>query len=187
MRKIGSEEDTEKKKKRNMSILGVFLLAILVLGTVGYGFLAGPGQNSIGNTQELEEGVVTNLGQAWAVRLGEQTFQFSNSLESTQNISVNITSSLQDFTGQPLYIDSTNTAANTEIAQVLGRFASRMQEACLDSCPNRNVPEKNCTSNMIIWRDNIKPRIYQEEKCIFIEGDLQAADAFLYEILGLKQ
>jgi hypothetical protein len=188
MRRIESENDKEKRKKRTMLIISLFMLATLVLGTVGYGFLAGPGayQDNSNADNDLAEGTLVNVGNQWALNLDGQTFLFSNSPESVKEIPVDITFHLYSFSNAPLYIDSENQAVNLELTSTMQRLTSRMQEACLDSCPDRNVPEKTCEDNIIIWKDSTENKVYQEENCIFIEGDLLAVDAFLYKILGYE-
>ena len=184
MRKIGSEKDIERKKKRIVSIFAVFMLAVLIGGTVGYGFLFNPGTTPNDNTN-IEEGTVINVGNQWAANIQGQTFYFSNSPESVKNISVNTSSDLYTYGGKTLYISSNNSAVINEIGLTLGRYASRIQEACYGPC-SENLPEKNCSDNLIIWQDNPLNKVYQEESCIFIEGDLRAVDAFLYDIFGLN-
>ena len=71
------------------------------------------------------------------------------------------------------------------ITNNLGRYASRIQEACYGEC-ERDFPEKDCSENLIVFKEMEERKIYQEEKCIFIEGDLLSVDAFLYKIMGFS-
>jgi hypothetical protein len=182
MRKIISEAEKEKKRKRNTFIISTILLAILV-----FSLLAGYG--SLGGTESSEnpsqKGVI-NVGDRWALTFNGQEFYFSNSPEDVRNISVPLLLTLNDFAGSPLYVASDNAAVKSEIDTTLGRFASRIpQEACYGPC-DKDLPEKDCTSdNFIVWKDSLEDNIYQEEKCIFIEGDLRTVDAFLYKMFGV--
>jgi hypothetical protein len=38
---------------------------------------------------------------------------------------------------------------------------------------------------MIVWQKGAENKVYQKDNCVFIEGDMKAADAFLYKIFGL--
>jgi len=91
---------------------------------------------------------------------------------------------LNDYAGLPLYIDSDVDSVSSEVVLTLGRFASRVQGACYGECET-DLPEKDCSENLIIIRDSLENRVYQEEKCVFIEGDVATADAFLFRVLGL--
>jgi regulator of sigma D len=60
-----------------------------------------------------------------------------------------------------------------------------MQEACYGSC-ERNLPEKNCTENIIIFKDSKENSVTQQDKCVFIEGDLRTVDAYIYKLFELS-
>ena len=98
MRNIGSEKEIEQKRKRNVQIIGVFILAVLVFGTVGFGFLSGSGESS-GNdnsqntdNENLANGQVSEVGGRWAANVNGQVLYFTNSPESVNNVSVLIDS-----------------------------------------------------------------------------------------------
>jgi len=189
MRKIGSEREMEKKRKRNVQVIGIFILVVLVLGTIGYGFLSGPGGEVNVNSQNtgeenLANGQVIETGGRWTANMNGQVLYFTNSPESVKNVSVLIDFEISSLTGKQVYIDSDNSAIASEIAINLGKYAGKISEACYGSC-ERDLPEKNCTENLIVWRDKLENRVYQEENCIFIEGNLKAVDAFLYKVFGL--
>jgi len=186
MRRIGSEKEIEYKRKRNMIIISVAMLGLLIFGTVGYAFIASPttyDQTDPTTTPLSTEPV--NLGDRWAVPFEGQTFYLKNSPESTKNISVNTTIILDDYVGKMLYLDSTNTLAEQEIIGVLGRYISRAQKACQGPC-EADLPEKDCTENIIVFEENTENKVYQDEKCIFVEGDILTLDAFLYRLMKLN-
>lgn len=175
MRKIGSEHEIERKKKRNVLVISLFILFVLVLGTIGYGFLSAPSTPSTNSQQ-------TNSANTYTIN-SQQIF-FTYSKEEVSSIPVDITASLFSFSGKPLYLASENQALNFEIASTLGRFSSRAQEVCYGTC-EKDLPEKDCSENLIVWTDSLENNVYQQENCIFIEGDLKAADAFLYKIFDI--
>jgi hypothetical protein len=187
MRKIGSQKEAEEKRKRNTLILSVLMLLVLVGGTAGYAFISNPGSENSNTPLEDNDGssIARFVGNRWIVTVDGMDLSFANSPESVANISVDTTSTITNYKGLSLYVVSDNNAINAEIASVLGNYASRVQKACYGPC-EEDLPEKDCSENLIIWRDNPQNRVYQEENCIFIEGDLRAVDAFLYKILGIQ-
>ena len=115
-----------------------------------------------------------------AIIIGDSKVYLSNSRDEAKNTTVEISANLGEYSNQPLYLDvNGNSAVIQEIGSSLGRYSSRIQEACYGKC-DRDVAEKTCDENIIIWKDSIQNKIYQEGKCIFIEGDLRAVDAFIY-------
>lgn len=186
MRKIQSPQEIEKRKKRNMVLLSVFMLAVLVFGTVEYGFASNRGGTQDNGTEgNAAESGLTSVGDQWALNFQGQVIYFTNSLDSTRNTTLNTSKTLSGYSRAPLYISSDNPSITNELRLSLGRFTPRLQEACYLSCPEKDLPEKNCTDNLIIWKDSFENRVYEEENCVFIEGDLRAVDAFLYELFGV--
>jgi hypothetical protein len=185
MRKLGSEKNAEEKRKRNTLILSIFMLVVLVGGTAGYAFITNP---SSGDPQNPGDGTGESLarlvGNRWVVTLNGVDFSFANSPESVTDIPLDTTVSITTYQGRSLYLASDNNAINTEIATTLGNYASRVQGACYGPCED-DLPEKDCSENLIIWIDSPQNRVYQEDSCVFIEGDLRAVDAFLYDVLGI--
>lgn len=179
MRKIGSDKEDERKRKRNVLLISLFILFVLLIGTIGYGFLS---KTDYANQDETSQ-KIRYTGSSWIVNINGQDYQFSNSPDSVSNISVNIDGNLASYVSSPLYIASDNNAVNVEIYSALNRHISRIQNACYGPC-EKDLPEKDCTENLIVWKDSPENKVFQTDKCIFIEGDLAAVDAFLYKFLG---
>ena len=184
MRKISSERDSERRKRRNTLILSLLMLLVLVFGTAGYAF-SSSSRTSSQDGITSGGGEVVFTGSRWRATVDGQDFYFINSPESVENISVDTSVFLSTYAGSPLYLVSDNNAVNVEIASVLEGYASRVQESCYGPC-DKDLPEKNCTENLIIWEDSTENRVYQEENCVFIKGDLRTVDAFLYNLLGFN-
>ena len=179
MRKILSEKESEKKRKTNTLLLSIVMLAVLLVGTIGYGFMSSTRtpKNNDGETNSS----IRNVGGRWEINYNNNLFYLDNSLEEVKNISVTSYSTLSSLAKSTLYISSDNDAVFSELYSVLGRYA-KTQKACYGPC-EEDLPEKNCTDNLIVWKDSAENKVSQEGKCIFIEGDLRAADAFIYKLL----
>ena len=187
MRKIKSEEDIKRGKKRVKIIVGAVLVFLMVFSTAGFALYGQSDSNSgaIGSSNPGDPGFGSNYnGQYWVYQIGGQEFYFTNVRELTQNIPVEIQTTLQDYTGSNIFVDSDDREVLNEISISLGRYTQRLQEACYGSC-EENLPEKDCTENLIVFSESENSRVYQEDKCVFIEGDLTSVDAFLYRILGI--
>jgi len=181
MRKIISKEDKEKKDKKNQLIIGSILMFILIFGTIGYAFNR---DSNNGNNQNIEyNGIefIKNNGK-WYFELNKVYSTTYNPEEI--NISFNIEKKLNDYKNKPLYLVGGNDEARYELLSNLNGIYSRYQDACLEDC-EEDFPIKNCSDNIIIFQkgDN---KIYQEDNCVFIQGDeIKSADAFLFKILDI--
>ena len=180
MRPIEVEGIREKKRKRNNLILGIFLVIILLGSTLGYAvslWTDSPGQ--------LTNDDIYFDGSRWIVSKNGQMFAFSHSPEETVNVSYSVQKTLVDFTGKPVFIASESDLIVGEISQVFYPYAQRVQRACYETC-SLDLPEKDCTENLIVWKISENNIVYQQDNCIFIEGNTLAVDAFLYRILGVN-
>ena len=178
MRKIGTEAEIERKRKRNILVLSVFMLFVLVVGTFGYGFITG----TRGSPQEQETSTINLVGGKWEIKSNGQLFYLSIHPAQVEGIPVEITST--NYAASPLYIIAENQEVYLELSSTLNRFAPQIQPACYGPC-EADLPEKTCEDSLIVWRDSLENKVYQEQNCIFIEGDMKAVDAFLYRLLGL--
>lgn len=185
MRPLETAEIIHKREMRRKRIIGISIIALLVLSTAGFalnGLGTGIGGN---NNQEVPEGEAFYNGQYWVYTSSGQQFYFTHKKEEANFDASGIQKSFADFAGKKLYIDSENVQALNEISVNLGRFANDAQEACYGGC-ERDLPEKDCSENLISFKDSQVESIREQEKCVFIEGNLKALDAFLYRALGLN-
>lgn len=184
MREIGSEEQIKKKSRRNAVIISIFMLGIMVISSAGYAFITGVenNQDSGENNEKIQR-----VGDYWIFDFQGQTIRLSNAPEDVKNISVSLSSqiNIEKYKAKPLYIASENNGVAYEIASSLGNFAPRAQYACYGNC-TKDLPSKDCYDNLIVWRESELNRVYQENSCVFIDGDLKAADAFLYKMFGMN-
>ena len=177
MRKLETQESKNRKDKRNRLIIGVILIGLMLLSTAGYAFFSsGYDSNSQTGTGDQQFN-----GGYWIKNKGDLAFYFSTSQEATKGVKVDITKSLVDYQGQEVFVDADDIYM-TELQLNLARYTERLQGACYGNC-TKDLPEKTCNDNLIVVKSAPSNRVYQEQNCIFIEGDLTAMDAFLYKIL----
>lgn len=191
MRKIKSAADVTRVQRRNNIILGVVMIVLLTLSSVGYSLMSADGES---------ENVVSELGfdfvrdgGLWKVNIGTEIFGFMYLPSELGDVDVdNISVELGIYFGQPLYFVNPGEGVG-EILNNIGRYILRNQESCfledlgdLTSCEG-NLPVKDCGSNLIVFYEGNDTRVYAEENCVFISGDvLMGSDAFLYEVLGIR-
>ena len=173
MKQIETYEIREARDKRRLRLMSVLLLVILLGSTAGYAFMTGFGDTTTDPTTP---------NQASSVSYGSQEYPVRYSRAAVADISVPPLS-LGQYVGQPLYIVSENPSVLSELAATLGRVSGRVQEACLGSC-EKDLPEKSCSDNVVVWKEAKENSIRTEEQCVFIEGDLRAVDAFIYSVFS---
>lgn len=181
MRKIEKAEIIEAKNRVRTRWLTIMILGLLVLSSAGYAFFANPDSG----TKKTSNGLVQDIGGAWAFQYSGQSQQVQTSPDEVRNISVEIVTSLQTFSGAIVYYDISNQGIAYEIVSNLARYTGRMQPACYGNC-SLGLPQKDCSQNMIVWNQSSVNRVYQRQNCVFIEGDMKSADAFIYKLFGLS-
>ena len=184
MQKIRTQEEIEYREKRNKRIFTFIMLSVLMLGTIGYGFSL-YSENQPEKQTNSNQSKAINVGNQWAIQYGGQDLYLKSSPESVQDVPVEINTNLNKYYQQPLYIVSDSEDISYEIYSTLGRYASRYQLACYEKC-DKNLPEKSCDENLIVWNTSQINKVYQNDSCVFIEGDIKAVDAFLYKIFGIN-
>jgi hypothetical protein len=197
MRSILDKDSEKKKQKQGIVILGIILVLLMVFSTLGYAFY-GSLQNQRGGGESVEHNGIEfeNQGNGWKFDIdGYEFLTRFNPLE-VSNISVVISSSLNEISSDKLYFSSSSLidlpqSGVSEIAFNLQDFLLRTNLACLDESCEENYPIKNCTdSNIVIFEeDSGFTRIRQEEKCIYVhyaEGEeLRATDALIFKLLEI--
>jgi len=197
MRKIKSEEDIERVRRRNNIILGTAMIFLLVASTAGFSLMSGDSEDK-SSVSELGFDFVRNNG-LWKTVIGSSTdghdsgepevFGFRYLPSEVADVDVNLSRNIEDYSGEVLYFVNSGEGVS-EVLNNLGKYVLRYQEACLnnssDSC-GENLPIKSCDDNLIIFEDGNETRVYGNESCVYIVGDSAlAADAFLYEVLDIR-
>ena len=185
MRKIKTKVDLEKKKKKNQLILGIIMVFLLTASTLGYSLMSKDDENDSSKVTERGLDFYRTNGR-WQLNIEGQTFHFQNLPSEIQNIEIEGIYSLSSLAGQPIYFNEANEGIS-EVLINLDRYLERYQETCIEgqNC-TKDLPTKNCTSNILISIPGNSTRVYREENCIYLSGDyVKAADAFLYKTFGI--
>jgi len=196
MRRILSKHDEEKRKKRNQSILAFFLLFIMFASVLGYGLEGNFGSNAGSSESNATERAnyngfeFTHQNGLWILKKDGFDFLFKYNPEEAGKTSSTL-EAVSSYKNKPLYIFSESFEAESEVRTNLASFAQRIQNACPENetCES-NVPVKTCEDNFIIIRESENAMVYQEEGCVFIEGQgdnlAKMADGFLLKIMGVR-
>jgi hypothetical protein len=181
MRRIETREEKEKRQKKRTRIFSMIMLFIMIVSTLGYAFITF--QEDSDNTKKTSgQAQAQNFDSRWILDYKGQQMALISSKESTKNISLELFLDINNYAGNSIYLDYGNSSAILyEIAQNLQNYALRVLPACYGSC-DLNLPEKNCSDLLIVYKKANENKVYQKENCVFIEGDVRAADAFIYKI-----
>lgn len=182
MRKILTQAERDRRSKRRTMIVTLLILGVLVLSSVGYAFMYATG-DSQGSAEG--ESSVQDVGGQWMFKIGDQVHYVRSSPEQAANISVQIVSDISTYAGKTVYIVAENKGILSEIYSNLARYTARMQEACYENC-TQDLPVKDCRENLIVWSESPENKVYQRDNCVFVEGDVRAADAFIYKIFEVN-
>ena len=204
MRKIQTQVDIDRKKRKNQIVLGVIMVGLLVVAPLGYSLLSGDGDG--GNSNKVNENGVEFFRQngLWVAEIDGVVFGFQNLPSEVSNVSVNVSADLGQYSGQPLYFVNPNEGTN-EVLSNIGNYILRYQESCLRQDSDGSVvggrwsedlgnstdcvgdlPVKDCDANLIIFESGNFTEVHQDGHCVFIVGDsIKGTDAFLYRMLQI--
>jgi len=184
--KIQTKGEKEKKRKQNQLIVGGVMIFLLVLSTAGFSLLSSGDNNS--NSEYKDNGFkFYSEGGYFATEISGQVYRFKYLPSQVTDVEIEGEYDLNSYIGQPIYFVG-ETSVASEILVNLQSFVLRYQEACLEGgeCSNEELPVKTCSDNLIVYKNNNaeQTKIYKEENCVFMEGDLtKASNAFVYKLL----
>lgn len=190
MRKIQSQAELGKKQKKKQIIVGVVLVSLLVLSTLGYSLFGGDEDEE--SKQKYGGFEFVKQNNYWILAVEGQEFYFQYLPQEVDNVSIFGFYNLQNYANKVLYFVNFDSSAGREILNNLGRYVLRTQEACLSNLNcSEDLPVKTCEDNLIIFEEqnsiNNKTEVYQDSNCVYISGDyVKGADAFLYKIFGIR-
>ena len=184
MRKIISQQELDKKRKRNQIILGIFLVFIMFGSVVSFVIPFNTDTETIEDNQkqtiEYNGFEFAKQNDFWILNLNDSSFIFKHNPYETKNLDFEV-SSLDYFQNKPLSVYSENVEAESEVRVNLLQFFSELN--FLDTEP------KNCEENFIIIKASQNNEIIQKSNCIYINGKsedlIKITDEFIFRLLGI--
>ncbi|MGV8151662.1 MAG: hypothetical protein ACP5OG_01145 [Candidatus Nanoarchaeia archaeon] len=194
MKRILSQEERNRKQKRNQLIIGIILVGIMIMGTVGYAF-SDRTDNGIKKEKITYNEIEFVRGELyWTFSRYDYEFNTLYNPNETQGLDIKTTNFLQTYSNKPLYIVGNYREPISEISNNLAKFALKTQRACIDeeNC-TEDLPIKNCIDDNIIYfkevQVNESEKVYQKNNCVVIEASDQNrtlyTDAFLFGLLRI--
>jgi len=184
LRKIKTQEEIARKRKRNQILVGGILIVLMIVSTLGYSLMDSE-DNGSDSVNELGIDFVRDDG-LWKIVLDDAVFGFQYLPSEVDDVIMSGNYNAGDYGGEILYFVNANNGAS-EILNNLGRYVLRYQDACLgnSNCIG-DFPLKNCDSNLIIFELGNETAVWKNESCVYIVGDsVRGADAFLYKALKI--
>lgn len=192
MRKIVSKQEADKKKRRNQFIVGGVLIMVMFLSVMGYAFqnsiISGNTQTSSNSTQTITYNGVqfSNQNGFWVLQTENNRFVFTyNPSEIPASNLANLTKTMSDFSGKPLYVYSNDTNSESELTFNMKSIASNVYT---EKMSNMSLGP-NCAYNSIII-ENGTEGVKENQNCIFIsgqgEGLIKLIDNVLFNLMGIR-
>ncbi|MFA6023268.1 MAG: hypothetical protein WC781_04225 [Candidatus Pacearchaeota archaeon] len=192
MRQIKSQEEIDKKRKRNQIIIGVLLIITMLSSTLGFAFFSrSDNQDTSQKIKYNDFEFNKNSNGMWEVTIGEQTFTTTYNPQETEDLNVSFTLTPTEFNNKPLYFVSDNPSAQNEITYNIGRYALRTQNVCLQGTAcEENLIVKNCSNNIFVLKSSNQTKAYKQDNCVFIEGyydeQQRMTDRVIFKFLGIQ-
>lgn len=188
MKRILSREKQKSKERFNQLLIGIIFIFLLILSVFGL-------RTGYDEEQDNEKIVYNGLefiknNGFWIMNAQGMQFAFRYNPKEVNIIPGNV-SYLDAYVDEPLYIQSDNSEASSEIYINLNQIAQRIQYACLNNtnCTG-DYPIKDCDSNFIVIKKDNITGIEQDNSCVFLQGPeediVKIADEFLFKIMGIQ-
>ena len=199
MRALESREAKEKRDLRNKTILGLFIIFIMVFSTVGYALWWGAQDRDEDQTENPDVKIYgnytfTRTENIWLTefvsgseKIQVMAFHLPDELNGTNATNITIKGTpltLDDFYGKAIYLvaDDDNELMAASSFSFLGGIAGRMQRACLEEeendtfCLKENLPIRSCGDAdeehavIIVKETDIEPRVIYDKGCLTVKG-----------------
>lgn len=187
MRKIKTKQQLEKEQKKKQTILSILLITLLGFSTIGFAFFSSTEEKQQTYTYKNLNFIQQN--DLWYTQINNKNYVFNYLPNQLTDIPINTTIKIENLEDKPLYIINSQDLSYI-LTSNLQNHVLRFQEACinLEEC-NENTPLKNCfTDNIIIIKSSSeKTQIFQDQNCIYLEGDItKTTNKFLYSLLNIE-
>jgi len=186
MKKIASKKNNSK---RNQIILGVVLIFVMFASTFGI-VVNSFGNNSNSGKIEYNGFEFVEQNGFWLTSVGNLNLGFRNNPKDVEEIYTEGFFVIEDYYNKPLYIDSKDYEASSEIYTNLNGIALRIQPGCFEKPCEENAPLKTCEDNLIVIKNASYSSIFANESCVFIRGPeenlTEITDDFLFKLFEIR-
>ena len=179
---VSREEREERKRKRNIKIAGIFMLAIMLLSVVGFALITGGGYGQNSNSQSqtdisFQQFTDPGTGQVfWGAIINREQFIFLDieGFDDFTNMKI-LGDELMSKEVVNVYIDTNFTSSDAiyNIEKVLNAY----------KIPNSRVSQLNCNANTIVLTNENK----YEGDCMIFEApkgeESRFSEVLLYHIV----
>lgn len=203
LKKIETQADMEKKKRRTNIVIGIIIVALMVFSSVGYALL----ENNSGNQNKYGNYKFTQTSNGWQVTLKNYNLNLDTTYLPQEVLNYSGTgTSLSYYSNKAIYTVVTSQQdiqLASEILVNLNGFASRIQFACPHSqenssfCQSSNLPLKDCsdadlnTAIIVIDSNSTVPSYNYSSSCLTLKGQgsdfIKMSDNFLFKLFGIIQ
>jgi hypothetical protein len=189
MKKILTRKEKEKAEKKRNLIIGIIVIGLMLVSTVGYAFFSSTSSDSQKIKYNNIDFFLLEDGR-WHFIINNNEFATIFNPEEVKNITTQGDFSLDDYSNLPLYLHyENNKEIEQEILYNLNKYFQRVNYFCFSN-ENCTWVEKNCSDgNLLIIKEASFSQIKKEEKCLYIyynesEG-LKVADSFIFKLLKI--
>ncbi|MEM4605650.1 MAG: hypothetical protein QW103_01265 [Candidatus Pacearchaeota archaeon] len=185
MRKIETIDEKKIKEKKKKVILVLIMVLVLLISTLGYAIFSREEQRKK-EIVNLNNKIFFKEGIFWVTEKDKKFLYFNYLPNETKEVFIDDLRGI-NYQGKRVYFVNSQPVSNFIINNI--KEIELFQEGCIDeNCSReRNLPIKNCSDYLIIFRESNETKVLKEGNCIFLEGDLnKAADAFMYKLLKIN-
>jgi len=208
IKSLETRTDKEKKQRTRNIIIGIVIVALMILSTLGYVIVDRSGQeeqsqNNVYNSFKFVSGL-----EGWQTTIGTNTITMSYlPQEVLDHNGTGVSSTdLYGFSNKIVYLvisDEQEGYASIDLINNLKLVALRVQFACpieaenSSFCQDKNLPIKSCddadsVSKIIILKNetrSLNSTYDYKNSCLIINGQgsdvIKASDNFIYKLFGV--
>jgi len=189
-KRILSAKEKKSKDRFNQLLVGLVLIFLMLLSTLGYALSGNQEENDNSGKVSYNGVEFINQNGYWVTTIQDLQFRFDYNPKEVEPIESNL-NYVNLYYNKPLYIQSDDSLATSEIYINLNEVAERMQNACINESEcEGDLPVKDCSNNFIIIEEDETISINQNESCVFIKGPKEnltmITDEFLFNMLGIR-
>jgi hypothetical protein len=191
IKKIETQENRDRKAKRNKIIISVAMVVLIGLSSLGYAIMSNNGNSSSNDSIVKYAGLqFVKSNDLWATIISGKTFYFNYLPTELTNVSISGNYSFNDYFQNTVYVINVNSGGSG-LLNAIDAAALRLQEACLAGmdCSNADLPIKKCSDNLIVFSDSnsSSTTVTKSQNCTFISGDFfKGSDKLLYKLLNIE-